>query len=113
MIRRPPRSTLFPYTTLFRSQPSEVVRVSEQLRRQYVPTILFDPASGTSLVSLEGTILTVRLDGIKANPEFVAGYTQNYYSQGGSVTQPASSGKRAPRTRVPTVEDLPVGTRVY
>src|SRR2546430_10913726 len=26
MIRRPPRSTLFPYTTLFRSLPPEVVR---------------------------------------------------------------------------------------
>src|SRR3989449_9583311 len=26
MIRRPPRSTLFPYTTLFRSQPIEEVR---------------------------------------------------------------------------------------
>src|SRR3989442_7511518 len=25
MIRRPPRSTLFPYTTLFRSQPAELV----------------------------------------------------------------------------------------
>src|SRR3712207_8440430 len=25
MIRRPPRSTLFPYTTLFRSLPSEVM----------------------------------------------------------------------------------------
>src|SRR3712207_7005256 len=25
MIRRPPRSTLFPYTTLFRSEPSEVL----------------------------------------------------------------------------------------
>src|SRR5256885_11558741 len=24
MIRRPPRSTLFPYTTLFRSRPAEV-----------------------------------------------------------------------------------------
>src|SRR5438093_9089609 len=24
MIRRPPRSTLFPYTTLFRSRPTEV-----------------------------------------------------------------------------------------
>src|SRR5262245_63262909 len=31
MIRRPPRSTLFPYTTLFRSQdlPSELVRLGE------------------------------------------------------------------------------------
>src|SRR3712207_7181595 len=25
MIRRPPRSTLFPYTTLFRSRPSHVI----------------------------------------------------------------------------------------
>src|SRR3989449_1397281 len=25
MIRRPPRSTLFPYTTLFRSRPGEVL----------------------------------------------------------------------------------------
>src|SRR3712207_8225474 len=28
MIRRPPRSTLFPYTTLFRSEPPEVVTTS-------------------------------------------------------------------------------------
>src|SRR2546427_9467072 len=26
MIRRPPRSTLFPYTTLFRSRPRELIR---------------------------------------------------------------------------------------
>src|SRR3712207_7838826 len=28
MIRRPPRSTLFPYTTLFRSEPGEFVGVT-------------------------------------------------------------------------------------
>src|SRR3712207_8569088 len=28
MIRRPPRSTLFPYTTLFRSGRAEVVRIA-------------------------------------------------------------------------------------
>src|SRR3712207_8754176 len=31
MIRRPPRSTLFPYTTLFRSQPEVVVVVGDGL----------------------------------------------------------------------------------
>src|SRR3712207_8520322 len=31
MIRRPPRSTLFPYTTLFRSSPSAVKDVASQL----------------------------------------------------------------------------------
>src|SRR2546429_1175681 len=35
MIRRPPRSTLFPYTTLFRSQ-SEVVRVTQDARRMNI-----------------------------------------------------------------------------
>src|SRR2546427_9551754 len=30
MIRRPPRSTLFPYTTLFRSGVHEFVRLAEQ-----------------------------------------------------------------------------------
>src|SRR5690349_24837703 len=30
MIRRPPRSTLFPYTTLFRSQVARVARRSQE-----------------------------------------------------------------------------------
>src|SRR2546426_7686366 len=35
MIRRPPRSTLFPYTTLFRSQPLErIERLDEMLRHE-------------------------------------------------------------------------------
>src|SRR5258708_11531705 len=29
MIRRPPRSTLFPYTTLFRSEPAVIRNLSE------------------------------------------------------------------------------------
>src|SRR3712207_8385612 len=43
MIRRPPRSTLFPYTTLFRSAPEftrlirAVLRREPQLARTFVP----------------------------------------------------------------------------
>src|SRR3712207_7195606 len=33
MIRRPPRSTLFPYTTLFRSQEQIVARMNEILKQ--------------------------------------------------------------------------------
>src|SRR5438034_2676555 len=33
MIRRPPRSTLFPYTTLFRSAESNLMRVYELAQR--------------------------------------------------------------------------------
>src|SRR3712207_9563774 len=32
MIRRPPRSTLFPYTTLFRSRPEEAESEVDRLR---------------------------------------------------------------------------------
>jgi len=35
MIRRPPRSTLFPYTTLFRS-PHELERAKNQFMRDYI-----------------------------------------------------------------------------
>src|SRR3712207_8773459 len=34
MIRRPPRSTLFPYTTLFRSALIDVVRAARNLRAE-------------------------------------------------------------------------------
>src|SRR2546429_5295546 len=34
MIRRPPRSTLFPYTTLFRSAIDEVTQRSDHCRRE-------------------------------------------------------------------------------
>src|SRR3712207_7821659 len=35
MIRRPPRSTLFPYTTLFRSQPRERTHSTVRVRAQH------------------------------------------------------------------------------
>src|SRR2546422_4278795 len=53
MIRRPPRSTLFPYTTLFRSRGLDVavehggVRVQAQLVRRAVD---FEPCVGANLV---------------------------------------------------------------
>src|SRR3989449_2499732 len=38
MIRRPPRSTLFPYTTLFRSHSGSVVALAQKEFRQIFPT---------------------------------------------------------------------------
>src|SRR3712207_7304112 len=37
MIRRPPRSTLFPYTTLFRSLVGEPVHVLQQVQAAHRP----------------------------------------------------------------------------
>src|SRR3989442_7458735 len=47
MIRRPPRSTLFPYTTLFRSDLLEDVVAAEQQPRQVVAGALL--ADGVDL----------------------------------------------------------------
>src|SRR2546427_5511649 len=35
MIRRPPRSTLFPYTTLFRSSPEQIARAASHPKVEY------------------------------------------------------------------------------
>src|SRR5687767_15409953 len=53
MIRRPPRSTLFPYTTLFRSNPAvnlmkEINLVQDAIKRDIVRQ-LFDQATDSLL----------------------------------------------------------------
>src|SRR3712207_8701090 len=54
MIRRPPRSTLFPYTTLFRSGEALVVAPSEllALRSQAGP----DPNAGVSALRMSAQL---------------------------------------------------------
>src|SRR5690242_21138444 len=51
MLRRPPRSTLFPYTTLFRSHPRWAVRCPAGLQR--VPRA--DPSRSAAVRSEEHT----------------------------------------------------------
>src|SRR3712207_6929553 len=53
MIRRPPRSTLFPYTTLFRSagaEPLGELRLGESAVLPGVPDQRPDPVHGAGLV---------------------------------------------------------------
>src|SRR5438105_10892838 len=49
MIRRPPRSTLFPYTTLFRSHLPSKQRVARSSRARRA-SALTDPSLGTKLI---------------------------------------------------------------
>src|SRR3989449_7650092 len=46
MIRRPPRSTLFPYTTLFRSHPAERDEASARVARESAHARRVDPTLG-------------------------------------------------------------------
>src|SRR2546430_13352838 len=61
MIRRPPRSTLFPYTTLFRSRSKKVRRPRVE-RRDHRTTLslplgrLFRPALGRSCATALGCL---------------------------------------------------------
>src|SRR5258708_30308093 len=50
MIRRPPRSTLFPYTTLFRSPGAAAASVPSSVRQYGSPD-----ATGTTQMSPEGS----------------------------------------------------------
>src|SRR2546427_4710529 len=54
MIRRPPRSTLFPYTTLFRSEPRE--RVFERRSQSLVPCRLLPGDVGQELSDAHGAV---------------------------------------------------------
>src|SRR2546427_11949373 len=45
MIRRPPRSTLFPYTTLFRSLAGERARARARVRGAHVQRVARGPAA--------------------------------------------------------------------
>src|SRR3989449_6582424 len=60
MIRRPPRSTLFPYTTLFRSLMAEFVGLGYYAE---VPGVIFDiqrvgPSTGLPTRTSQGDILS-------------------------------------------------------
>src|SRR2546430_10773542 len=54
MIRRPPRSTLFPYTTLFRSSLLESIRISARLADKpgHSPVLLAEE-SGEQVLGLD------------------------------------------------------------
>src|SRR3712207_7752027 len=51
MIRRPPRSTLFPYTTLFRSRANCATQIHVCAERDDVPVHLLQIASDRDLVN--------------------------------------------------------------
>src|SRR5689334_23485147 len=49
MIRRPPRSTLFPYTTLFRSRDTILGRVSQEQGKIFLPDLNIEEETFRSL----------------------------------------------------------------
>src|SRR5256885_12448409 len=66
MIRRPPRSTLFPYTTLFRSRMSEAFLQRPRSRSGYCPgaALSNDPSRSPSINRLQPGRDAAALDGV-------------------------------------------------
>src|SRR3712207_6950900 len=71
MIRRPPRSTLFPYTTLFRSDPERLdlleLQLRELLSKYKFPGDDTPIIRGSALRALEGDRKSTRLNSSHAN----------------------------------------------
>src|SRR3712207_1539406 len=73
MIRRPPRSTLFPYTTLFRSeeateQTAEVLRQTQEATRQAeLEVAVFGALKTTNYEELTVEEISERLEGLSAD----------------------------------------------
>src|SRR5258708_28074202 len=66
MIRRPPRSTLFPYTTLFRSSASTSASAEVMLRAIAVSSLPLAAATERVGASATGVTLTWRVAGVAA-----------------------------------------------
>src|SRR5256886_10018262 len=63
MIRRPPRSTLFPYTTLFRTGINKNVEVPEsQFEKALEGDITFDGSSIEGFVRIEESDMVLKPD---------------------------------------------------
>src|SRR3712207_8633360 len=60
MIRRPPRSTLFPYTTLFRSDLDRLVHIEAVEQLLDVEEISVTANAGERLVQRSHSLLTVK-----------------------------------------------------
>src|SRR5688572_31602855 len=63
MIRRPPRSTLFPYTTLFRSEPPPIGEEATHRLQRQVPAVPDVPHRRTSQPQLRTSYFAIPWQG--------------------------------------------------
>src|SRR5256885_12116885 len=90
MIRRPPRSTLFPYTTLFRSIDAEGAQVDalEQLIAEHRPKLVYRSEEHTSeLQSPCNLVCRLLLEKKKKTNKNVHHSHSTYYTSANSMTR--------------------------
>src|SRR6266540_7325012 len=105
MIRRPPRSTLFPYTTLFRSPAVPLRPATAQLPRRYRPVRLPDPARPLQCAGQMAQPLVVPAElTLGAGPEADPAWAGQ--SAGHSLDGPLGAGRRHSRDAEPGFDRL-------
>src|SRR5439155_10226984 len=98
MIRRPPRSTLFPYTTFFRSQPVQRRREAvHRARAKHSPAESRRDRAWHAWVRVEQLSFSGRDDA--GTDEQVQREDRPYAQQRASPVVPVQSGKQPPETR--------------
>src|SRR3712207_9156298 len=106
MIRRPPRSTLFPYTTLFRSEAGDVVAADARLLE--ATDLEVDESSltgeslavGKSVAATPGAELADRTCMLHDGTTVVAGTGRAVVVAVGDATQAGQIGRASCRERV-------------
>src|SRR4029453_19513878 len=68
MIRRPPRSTLFPYTTLFRSLETTGASLVATLHRPLTPDALHEPDRKSTRLNSSHTVISYAVFCLKKIP---------------------------------------------
>src|SRR3712207_4373516 len=69
MIRRPPRSTLFPYTTLFRSVPADTPVAGTENGREFFRVLIRAEKDDMDVDAAERDILDAGRDLVARHPE--------------------------------------------
>src|SRR2546425_7269404 len=94
MIRRPPRSTLFPYTTLFRSSLPLTLAAGQNttFTAQFAPSAT-GSASGTASITSNapGSPLTIALSGTGTQPQLSPTPTSISFGSLGPATNPSQT----------------------
>src|SRR3712207_7761689 len=83
MIRRPPRSTLFPYTTLFRSQQIEAIfnwtGVCTKLKNITQPTLVIVGTDDVIASPINSLLITERIPGAWRSEEHTSELQSRQY----------------------------------
>src|SRR3712207_8802367 len=102
MIRRPPRSTLFPYTTLFRSQVEDLRRASRTPVSLNAPVGDEEDGELGQLLADENSVSpeasadrkSTRLNSSHANNSYAVFWLEKRHGQGLQARGPLESGAR-------------------